>query len=348
MNPETDLLTSRTLPKILVVDDDSNFLFGVSRMLVKAGFDVIPASDGPTGIMKAQNEQPDLILLDVNMPRMNGFQVKQALNISPLTQFIPTVFLTAMGDRINTLNGLNLGQDYISKPFDAEILTARIKAILQRAEIGYLLAIQDSKKNFFATDRFQQWGQTVEIHDYGTAGHTQRVTCWFTVLARALGLTGADLENARKGAMLHDIGKLAVPENILNKPGPLNEKEWEIMQQHPVIAVKMLKEVELLQFALDIPHYHHEHWDGSGYPNHLAGDAIPLSVRIFSLVDVFDALCTKRPYKTGMEVTLALEMIADKSGSHFDPAIVRYFLSNFDTIKKGVTDEYIQESIGNR
>ena len=334
------------VPKVLVVDDDPNLLFGISRMLSKAGFNVIEANNGTLGIVKAQNEQPDLILLDVNMPIMSGFQVKKSLDNNPMTRFIPTVFLTAQSDRSYMLNGLNMAEDYITKPFDADVLTARLKTILRRVAQGYKLAVQDSKKAVFSLDRIQQWGQAVEIHDNTTAGHTQRVTCWFSALARSLGVTGARLDYGIKGAMLHDIGKLAVPDYILNKPGPLTEDEWEIMREHPLTAVEMLKVIEQLKPALDIPHYHHEHWDGSGYPAGLSGEAIPLVARIFSLVDVYDAVVSKRPYRMGLDEKVVLDMIKNGSGTYFDPRIVDHFLVNFDSLKIEAADECFTENSG--
>ncbi len=333
--------------KILVIDDDTNFLLGVSRTLTKANFEVIGASNGSTGILKAKNEQPDLILLDVNMPKINGFQVKNALDNNPNTQYIPTIFLTALSDRISKLSGLCAADDYITKPVDADILIARIKTILRRVESGYKLAVMDSKKPIFSFDNFQHLGQSVEIHDYGTAGHTHRVTCWFVALAKRFGFTGLDLENARKGAILHDLGKLAIVEEILNKPGPLTEEEWIIMRKHPELAADMLKNVPHLQSTLDIPRYHHERWDGKGYPHGLGGEAIPLTARIFSVVDVYDALRTKRPYKAGLDEKVVLDMIRAESGRQFDPRIVNHFLTNFHSIKKEVTDDCITNYPGN-
>ena len=348
MVPTIDLRVDKKVPKILIVDDEPNFLFGVSRMLSRAGFDVITANNGSTGILQAQEQQPDLILLDVNMPLMDGFQVKRELDNNSETQFIPTIFLTAQGDRNYMLIGLDLAEDYITKPFDAEILTARLWTTLRKVDLGYKLAVQDSKKAIFSMDRIQQWGQAVEVHDKGTAGHTRRVTCWFTALARSLGVTGEELDCGVKGAMLHDIGKLAVPESILNKPGPLNDGEWEIMRDHPNTAFEMLRVIEPLKSALDIPHYHHERWDGNGYPKGLGGESIPLTARIFSVVDVFDAVISKRPYRVGLEERVVLEMIKDASGTFFDPRIVDHFLANFDSIKMEVGNEYDTENLDDR
>ena len=332
--------------KILVVDDDPSFLFGVSRILTRAEFNVLTASDGLIGITKAQIEQPDLILLDINMPKLNGFEVKKVLEKSSATQSIPVVFLSALNDRNNIVSGLNIAEDYINKPVDAEILIARIRAVLRRLAVGYKMAVSDSKNPMFSADQFQQWGQAVEIHDFGTAGHTLRVTRWFTALAESYGLNAEDLENGRKGAMLHDIGKLAVPVEILNKPGPLNEHEWLIMRQHPQFGINMLGAIEALRPALDIPHFHHERWDGLGYPEHLRGENIPLAARIFSIVDNFDALISKRPYKTGLSENDALDIIRSQRGKQLDPLIVDHFLANYETLKKQVEEVTDEENSG--
>ena len=337
---ETELLPKEERQaKLLVVDDDKNFLFGVTRMLAKANFDVISASDGMNGILRAQKEQPDLIILDVNMPVMNGFQVKKALESNPETKHIPVVFLTALTDRVSTLGGLNNADDYIYKPFDADILVTRLKGILRRSSAGYSKAIIDSKNPMFSSDQFQQWGQAVEVHDYGTAGHTLRVAGWFIVLGRWKGIKGDELDNYRRGAMLHDIGKLGIPEKILNKVAALDEEEWAIIRQHPRYGYDMLSAIGLPESIKEIPLNHHERWDGNGYPDHKKGNEIPLSARLFSVIDVFDALVSKRPYKTGFSVQQSLDKIQEQSGSYFDPEVVDFFITNYYSLKKEVEDD---------
>lgn len=326
--------------KILIIDDDANFLFGITRMLTRANYEVLSATDGMHGIQKAQLEMPDLILLDINMPKMTGFQVKMVLNRFPVTQLIPVVFLSALNDRANVLNGLNLADDYITKPFDADILIARLKNILRRIAPRYRQAIQISANATYSIETLQLWGQSVEMFDAGTAGHTLRVTSWAVALARSLGLGGEEVENIRKGSMLHDIGKLAVPEFILNKPGPLTNEEWKIVREHPRLGYEMISPIKSLSGALDIPMFHHERWDGFGYPDQLSEDKIPLSARIFSIVDVHDALLSKRPYKPAMDDLAVRDMIRSQSGKHFDPAIVEHFLEHYDSLRKEVENEF--------
>ncbi|MCX6055324.1 MAG: response regulator [Chloroflexi bacterium] len=317
-------------PKILIIDDDKNFSIGVSRLLIRANFDVITAHDGDTGISKAQQDQPDLILLDVNMPQMNGFQVKAAIDANPLICSIPVVFLTAMADHENVLKGLEKAEDYISKPVDGDILTARVKSVLKRVKVGYSRAVQDFKNSIITVEGQREFGQAVEVHDEGTAGHTQRVAVMAVMFARSLGLPEEDLQHIRKGAMLHDIGKLAIPESVLNKKEPLSSEEWLTLQEHPQIGYSMISLVENLHPALDIIKYHHERWDGSGYPEHLKGEEIPLSARLFTIVDVYDALSSDRPYKKRSSVAESIEILKKGRGKQFDPALVDHFILHFD------------------
>ena len=333
--------------KILVIDDDVNFLLGISRILLKADFEVISAPDGLHGIQKAQSDLPDLILLDINMPKMTGFQIKMILNRFPVTMLIPVVFVSALSDRATLLKGLNVAEDFIVKPVDVDVLIARIMTILRRVSLGYNQAVRDINSDGFHIEKIQEWGQSVEMYDSGTAGHTLRVTRWAVALARSLGISEIELENIRKGAMLHDIGKLAIPDSLLNKPGSLTPEEWIIMREHPNYGYELLLPLNFLGPVLDIPHFHHERWDGTGYPNKLKGEMIPLSARIFCVVDVYDAMLSKRPYKASMSENEVKEIIRYQSGKQFDPTITEHFLTNFDSIKHEVEEENGKENSGN-
>ena len=172
------------------------------------------------------------------------------------------------------------------------------------------------------------WARALEYRDMETEGHSRRVTDMTVSLARAFGIQGKQLIQVRRGALLHDIGKMAIPDSIMRKTGPLDEQEWEIMRRHPVYAYEMLKEIDYLRPALDIPHYHHERWDGTGYPRGLKGDQIPLPARIFAVVDVWDALTSDRPYRDAWPEQKALAHIREQAGKHFDPQVVDAFLQN--------------------
>ncbi len=188
---------------------------------------------------------------------------------------------------------------------------------LQRSNVELTLA-------YDAT--IEGWARALELRDRETKGHSQRVTEMTLQLASVLGLTEVELEHTRRGTLLHDIGKMGIPDQILNKPGPLTDQEWEIMRQHPVYAYNMLTPIAYLRPALDIPYCHHEKWDGCGYPRGLSGEQIPLTARIFAVVDVWDALRSDRPYRPAWPEQKALEYIKDEAGKHFDPKVVKEFL----------------------
>lgn len=325
---------------ILVIDDDVSFLFGISRLLMKADFNVIAATEGISGIARAQAGRPDLILMDINLPNMTGFQVKKALESDPHTHLIPVIFLTSINDNSEVTDSLGSEDEYITKPVDTTILAARIKSILHKTKTSIFpnpLAEIDQTTSF---DRFKQWAYSVEMLDDRAIGHTYRVANMTLALSRSLGITDEQtLDNIYKGAFLHDIGKLSISERVMNKPGPLNDEEWDMMRQHPTVAYEMLSSIDLLKDALDIPHSHHERWDGLGYPNRLTGKEIPIAARIFSVVDVYDALTSKRPYKEAQSELETLKVIHSLAGKQFDPAIVEHFLENFEAIKKAAIQE---------
>jgi len=321
--------------KVLVIDDDQNFLFGISEVLKQANFDVVTANCPSYKILTdALRQKPELILLDVNLPFMTGFEVKQALDKNPMTQNIPVIFISARSDQFSIISGFNLGDDYIQKPIDADILVARIKAVLRKRDTAYKLAIMDLKlNNLTSIEDVEHWVQAVEVHDFGTAGHTARVTKMFAAFAKTFGFSDQELKHAIKGAMLHDIGKLAIPAEILNKPGSLSQSEWAIIRKHPEFGLKMLTSISMPLSVLEIPHFHHERWDGSGYPDGLIEEEIPLSVRIFSIVDVFDALKSKRPYRVALTDTEVLEILKSQRGKQFDPFLLDGFLGKLDDLK---------------
>ena len=171
------------------------------------------------------------------------------------------------------------------------------------------------------------WARALELRDQETIGHTRRVTELTDRLARKMGIPDSDLIHVRRGALLHDIGKMGIPDRILHKPGELTSEEWEIMRTHPVLANDMLSPIHFLHPALDIPYHHHEKWDGSGYPCGLKGEEIPLVARIFAIIDVYDALTTDRPYRIAWSQETTLAYIREQNGIHFDPQVVEIFLS---------------------
>jgi hypothetical protein len=226
----------------------------------------------------------------------------------------------------------DLGITWVANVFTFIWAGAILYIAVQNMEIGLRRAreeIQAKQKAYDTT--LAGWSRALELRDQETQGHSDRVLITTVWLAEALEIRGEALDHLRRGALLHDIGKMGIPDAILSKPGPLNEDEWKIMRQHPVLAYYMLNPIEYLRPALDIPYYHHEKWDGTGYPHGLAGEQIPLAARIFAVVDVWDALCSDRPYRAAWSEEKALAYIRDQSGKQFDPHIVDVFLKQINT-----------------
>ena len=323
----------KTLPKILIIDDEEIVRDTLESLLSIHEVELIFAADGETGISKAREFKPDAILLDVMMPVMNGFEVCRQIRAMSQLAEVPIIMITALHDRESRLEGLRVGvDDFLTKPFDSFELTARIQTILrlnryrqlveQRAELER--AHQQLIISYDQT--IEGWVHALDLRDRETEGHSQRVTQTTVEFAKRINIPQEKIEGIRRGALLHDVGKLGIPDAILLKPGKLTEEEWVVMRRHPVYAHEWLSSIEYLRPSLEIPYCHHEKWDGSGYPRQLRGDEIPLSARLFAIVDVWDALCSERPYHTPMPEDKVLDYIRNESGRHFDPALIEVFL----------------------
>jgi len=320
---------------ILIVDDEPFGRDTLESILEPEGYTLVMAENGYQAIEKAIAIQPDVILLDVMMPGMNGFEVCRRIRNEKQLAEIPILFLTALDDRQSLLNGLEAGADeFISKPFDRYELRARLLGItrlnrfhkLSEERSNLERAHTELKAAYDAT--IEGWSRAMDLRDRETEGHTQRVTKFTLKLAEATEmLNQEELVHIRRGALLHDMGKLGVPDSILHKPATLTDDEWELMRKHPQFAYDMLYPIEYLRPALDIPYCHHEKWDGTGYPRGLKSDHIPLAARIFAVVDVWDALTSDRPYRAALGQEEVLEYIKNQSGIHFDPQVVVLFFS---------------------
>jgi PAS domain S-box-containing protein len=437
---------------ILIVDDDRAARDTLEELLAYEDYSIISASNGIEALEKATELQPDVILSDVMMPGMNGFELCRHLRADSLLAEVPIILITGLDDDDSYLEGLKAGaDDFISKPFDRIKLSARVAAVArlnryrrlleERAKFERLielspdgilligadgtiqmanptilrmlhmgegtsligkkiawfvgsphlkdfvkffdnvvanpdsiyrtetsfermndtefpveisagncalqsqsavqLIVRDITERKAAEEQIRRaheeltlacdtslagWSRALELRDRDTEGHSQRVTEMTVKLAQAMDIPEEQLVHIRRGALLHDIGKMGIPDSILRKPGPLTEEEWVIMRKHPVYAYEMLSPIAYLCPALDIPYYHHEHWDGSGYPCGLQGEEIPLAARIFAVVDVWDALCSDRPYSSGWETGAARDHIHSLAGTQLDPAVVEIFL----------------------
>ncbi|MCG8349338.1 MAG: response regulator [Chloroflexales bacterium] len=438
---------------ILIVDDMLEVREVLGDLLYFPEYHLLFAASGAEALTQAATHLPDLILLDVMMPGMDGIEACCKLREDPRTAEMPIIMLTALDDQASRLACIEAGaDDFISKPFNRAELRARVRTITrlnryrrlheERAKfermfmlapdgivivnktgaillanramarlLGMMQAKDVQNSNFLqllepqhtehyrdivdaaaanlvyaeriettllrqeggrlrvelqigpivwddqaaaqiiARDVSEQkqaeqrirslntellqaydatlegWSKALELRDEETEGHTQRVTEVAVRLARAMGVDEEALVHIRRGALLHDIGKLGIPDNILLKPGPLTDEEWVTMRLHPVYAYEWLKPIDFLHAALDIPYYHHEKWDGSGYPCGLRGEDIPLAARIFAVIDVWDALSNDRPYRKAWPLERVHEHIRSGTGSHFDPQVVTSFFA---------------------
>ncbi len=268
----------------------------------------------------AREQLPQLILLDIMMPGMDGYAVCRALKADPATAGIPVIFVTALNDSQDETAGFDVGGvDYITQPVSPPVVRARVRTHLSLVRMDEL---RETRLQIV-----QRLGRAAEYKDNETGMHVIRMSHFSQRLALAAGCSPAWAEDLLNAAPMHDVGKIGIPDAVLRKPGPLDADEWATMRRHPEIGAEIIGEhpTGVLQLAREIALAHHEKWDGSGYPRGLAGEAIPLSARIVAIADVFDALTTRRPYKEPWPVQEAMSHIAAQAGKHFDPALVALF-----------------------
>jgi putative two-component system response regulator len=317
---------------VLIVDDEYVGRETLQSVLEGEGYELEMAENGLQAIEKAKQLLPDVILLDVMMPGMTGFEVCQRIRSDPQIAEIPIIILTALDDRESLLNALKAGaDDFISKPFDRYELRARLLGITRLNR--YQKLIQERAKLREANAQLlHAYEATIEglslaldLRDRETEGHSRRVTDLTIKLAHALNMSDEEIMHLRRGSLLHDMGKIGIPDSILQKPDKLTDEEWVVMRKHPKLAYDMLHHIEYLRPALDIPFNHHEKWDGSGYPSGRKGEEIPMVARLFAIADVWDALTSNRPYRPAWTGEEALNYIRDQSGKHFDPQVVDLF-----------------------
>jgi putative two-component system response regulator len=311
---------------ILIVDDEPSGRRALESLLLGQGYGLAFACNGSEGLSLAKRLEPDLIVLDVMMPEMDGLEYLRVVRGNPRLAEIPIILLTALDDRSSRLAGLEAGaDDYIVKPFDRIELRTRIRTIIRlnrfRKLQQALSLLQDA---YEAT--LEGWVRALDLREHELEGHSQRVAEMTVRLARELRIDPDELVHIHRGALLHDIGKIAIPDAILRKAGPLSESEWEIMRRHPEYARSMLEPIAYLRPALLIPYCHHERWDGKGYPRGLKGQEIPRAARIFTAVDVWDALISDRPYRIRWEGEQVRSYLRANAGVIFDPEVVTTFL----------------------
>jgi putative two-component system response regulator len=292
--------------RILVVDDNPSISTLLQQVLAGEGYEVIVAADGLEAIARVAERKPDLILLDLDMPRLHGDEVCRRLKQDPATRFIPIVIVTGQGELQHKLAAWEDGaDDFLTKPFRLIEVTTRCRSLLR---IKQLVEERDSAEAVvFALAR------AVEAKSPYTHGHSERVTEYALALADALGTPPAERELLRKGALLHDIGKISIPDAILNKRGPLTAAEYIIVQGHAAQGAHIVEPLSSLKAAVPLIRWHHERLDGRGYPDGLAGDAIPLLVRALSVADIYDSLASERPYRGVMPHAACMEVLRENA-----------------------------------
>ncbi len=335
-------------PTILVVDDVEKNLRLFEAYLVPEGYNVIVAHDGAEGIEKVKEHDPDVILLDVMMPKMNGFEVAKYLKENDETKIIPIVMVTALNQVKDRIKALEAGtDDFLSKPVDNTELQARIKSLVKIKAYNVHMRNYQKELEKEVAERTAQlnkafkkikaasleiiYGLThaAEFKDVDTGAHILRMSNYAAAITRKSGKNDQVVESILYAAPMHDVGKIGIPDKVLLKTGKLNAEEWEIMKQHTIIGGKILEDsiTGFAKLGRMIAINHHEKWDGSGYPNGLKGKEIPFLAAATSVADVFDALTSKRPYKEPFSVEKSLRIIKEYSGKHFDPEIVDAFLA---------------------
>jgi putative two-component system response regulator len=349
-------------PVILVVDDEPKNIELLEAYLIPQGYEIVKAANGEEALRKLSGNQIDLILLDVLMPGIDGFEVIRRVRQDNTHRLLPIILVTVLRETEDRVKGIEAGcDDFISSPVDKMELLARIRSLLKVKAYNDLVSNYREELKSEVTRRTEELklalerikaasletiyrlSMASEYKDKDTGAHIKRISRYSAAVARRMGLDESTNENILYAAPMHDLGKIGIPDRILLKPAKLDRVEWEIMKQHTVIGANILKgsDAEFIRLGETIAQSHHEKWDGSGYPNGLKGIEIPIAGRIAAIADVFDALISKRPYKEAFSVEKSLAIIREGRGSHFDPDVVDAFFAIQDeilTIKKQYGD----------
>jgi putative two-component system response regulator len=312
-------LPSASGRRVLVVDDDPAIGLLLGQLLEHEGYRIARAADGREALARAAEFQPDLVLLDLDLPQLGGYEVCRRLKQDPATRLLPVLILTGQSSSEARVRAWDLGaDDFLTKPFQPVDVRARCRSLLRLK--GLVDELDSAQAVVFA------FARAVEAKSPYTQGHAARVTTYALALAELVGVSAPDREVLRKGAVLHDIGKIWVPDAILNKPGPLNAEEFELVKQHPLQGVRIVEPLRSIRDAIPLIRWHHERPDGRGYPDGLAGEAIPLLVRILSVADVYDALASARPYRPAMDhADCLVELRRMATGGGLDLELVHSF-----------------------
>lgn len=307
--------------KVLVVDDMATNRKLLTYVFKPTEFELIEASDGMQALTILQQEEIDLVLLDVMMPGIDGFETCRRIRQELELLLLPIIMLTSMGSPDDVAKGVDAGADgYITKPFNSVELLTKVKTEIQRKQL--MDRVVDAETALLAMARM------IEARDGSTGDHCDRLAHTGVVFGKALGLGQDDLDALHQGGVLHDIGKLAIPDAILFKKGKLDAEEWKVMKQHTLIGEALCSPLRTMQRTADIARCHHERWNGSGYPDGLKGEEIPFVARVFQIVDVFDALSSERPHKPAFATEKVIETMEQEAADGFwDPTLMAVFLS---------------------
>ena len=311
-------LIEPTAPIVLVIEDDPANRALLAALLERAGYRAVTANDGPSGLEAALETAPDVVLLDVGLPGMDGLEICRRLRADPRTVTMPVVLLTGRTSVDDVVAGLDAGaDDFLAKPFHEAELLARLRSARR---LALVMAEMESAQGVVAA-----LANAVEAKDTMTEHHCQRLAGLAHLLATAVELDPVSIKGVVFGALLHDIGKIGVSDGILRKTGALTDDEWIEMRRHPIIGEQICRPLASSREFAPIVRHHHERWDGGGYPDRLKGEEIPIGARIVGLVDAFDAIVHDRPYREAGSLENAMVEIVAGAGHHFDPELVERF-----------------------
>ena len=293
--------------RILLVDDEAAPRAGLEILLRREGYEVLAAADGASALEHCAELRPDLVLLDIVMPGLDGFEVCRRIKAAPETRLTPVVLITGLSAVADRIQGINAGaDDFLSKPIDFSELLARTRSLLRLK--NYTDELENAEAVLFSLAR------SIEARDPTTHGHCERLSEISALLGTRLGLGAEHVTALRRAGVVHDIGKIAVPDAVLLKEGPLTAEEEQLLREHPVVGERICSPLKSFRLVLPIIRHHHEKQDGTGYPDGLSGEQIPLTARILQIVDVYDALTTERPYRTALDSAGALDAIEEEAG----------------------------------
>jgi len=320
MSRSNHLLTESAAARVLVVDDQETNRRLLKHALLPPEFEILEAADGEESLQILQEEPVDLVLMDVMMPGIGGFEACRRIRNDLGLTLLPVIILTSLREPNDVVQGMEVGaDDYVTKPFNSVELLARVRSAIERKRLTDRL--DDTESVLFSLARM------VEARDANTGDHCDRLSHTGVVFGKALGLSYDELEALRRGGVLHDIGKLGIPDAILLKKGKLSPDEWGIMKQHTLIGATLCTPLRTMQKTVDIIQSHHERFNGTGYPIGLKGEDIPLLARVFQIVDVFDALSTERPYKPAFPREKVISIMEDEAARGFwDTHLMEVFL----------------------